>query len=110
MQYHASRKEIDNAKPKIIFYAICVLYVLSVVCIALETGEFVVASFVSNDAAFFFQRCADQLCAQADSDLSILRLLHVDIAEGVLFGCCDFLAQCILVRTTDNAYRFHLFI
>ena len=62
--------------------------------------------FVSNDAAFF-QFCANQLCAQTD-DTSIE--LHMEIAETILFGCCDFLAQCILVRTTDNAYWFHLFI
>jgi hypothetical protein len=55
----------------------------------------------------FFQLCANQLCAQTDS---VIIDLHVDIAQPVLFGCCDFLAQCILVRTTDNGYRFHLFI
>jgi hypothetical protein len=81
---------------------------LSVAPITLNTGEFVVAHFVSNNAAFFFfQRCANQLCAQTD-DLSIQ--FHMEIAESVFFGCCDFIAQSILVRTTDNGYRFHLFI
>jgi hypothetical protein len=32
------------------------------------------------------------------------------IADAVTFGCCDFLTQSILVRTTDNTYLFHLFI
>ena len=105
MQYHASKEEIDNAKQKIIFYALCVLYVFSV-ALTIETGVFAVATFVSNNAAFF-QLCVNQLCAQTD-ELSIL--LHLTIAESVLFGCCDLLAQCILVRTTDNGCRFYLFI
>ena len=49
VQCHASRNEIDNKKQRIIFYALCVLYVLSVTLIALDTVSFV----VSNNAAFF---------------------------------------------------------
>ena len=30
-------------------------------------------------------------------------LYRLDIAQPILFGCCDFLAQSILVRATDNA-------
>jgi hypothetical protein len=104
VQCDASRQEIQNAKENIIFYALCVLYALSAAVVALETGEFGVAAFVSNNAVFFR---ANQLCAQID-DVSIA--LHMEIAGPVLFGCCDFIAQSILVRTTDNGYRFHLFI
>jgi hypothetical protein len=53
LQCHASRKESDDAKQKIVFYALCVLYVFSVAIITLDTGNFVVAAFVSNNAAFF---------------------------------------------------------
>ena len=56
MHYHTSKEEIDNAKQKMIFYALCVLYVLSVAVVALETGLFVIAS-VSNNAAFFSMLC-----------------------------------------------------
>jgi hypothetical protein len=52
VQCHASRQEIQNAKQNIIFYALCVLYVLSVAVVALETGQIVV-QFVSNNAVFF---------------------------------------------------------
>jgi hypothetical protein len=48
MQHHASKKE---TKQKIVFYALCVLYVLSAAVVALYTGEFVVATFVSNNPA-----------------------------------------------------------
>jgi hypothetical protein len=99
VQYHASRQEIHNGKQNIIFYALCVLYMLTVALITLQTGQFVVAASVSNNAESFFH--ANQLCAQIN-DVSIP--LHMAIAEGVSFGCCDFIAQCILVRTTDNGY------
>jgi hypothetical protein len=78
--------------------------VLSATVVALGTGVVAVDHFVSNNAVFFR---ANQLCTQTD-DVSIL--VHMVIAEGVFFACCDFIAQSILVRTTDNAYRFHLFI
>ena len=54
VQYHASREEIDDTKPKIMFYALCVLYALSVAVIALDTGLVVVLRSVSNNAALFF--------------------------------------------------------
>ena len=49
MQCHASRKEVDNAKQKIVFYALCVLYVLSVAVVALDI-ETIVVVHVSNNA------------------------------------------------------------
>ena len=42
MQNNTSRKEIHNTKQMIIFYALCVLYVLSVAVVALDTGDIVV--------------------------------------------------------------------
>ena len=57
MQYHASaEKEIDNAKKKIIFYALCVLYVLSVAVVALDTGVFVVNEFIVSNLDFSILR------------------------------------------------------
>ena len=53
MQCHAS-KENDNARQKIVFYALGVLYVLSVAVVVLNIGGFVVLRYVSNDAAFSF--------------------------------------------------------
>ena len=105
MQCQASRKEIDNTK-QIIFYALCVLYVLSVALVALETGGFVATIFVSNKGSllfflffFFFQFCANQLCRGAQTDdFNVMG----NIARSVLYGCCDFIAQSILVRTTEQ--------
>jgi hypothetical protein len=106
LQCHASRNEIQDAKQNIIFYALWGLYLLSVAIVALETGIFAVAFFVSNNAVFFR---ANQLYAQTDA-ASIS--LHMYIAESVLFGCSDFIAQCILVRTLtmviDSIYSSNL--
>ena len=49
VQYHTSKEEMMTKKQKIVFYALCVLYVLSVALITLDT----VIAVVSNDAAFF---------------------------------------------------------
>ena len=57
VQYHISNEEIDNTKQKTVFYALCVLYVLSVAVITLETGLFVVLKFVRNNAVFFPTLC-----------------------------------------------------
>ena len=71
MRCHASRKEVDDAKQKIIFYALCVLYVLSVACITLDTAYFVVAS-VSNNAAFsFFDFALTLSCAHRAMMMSL---------------------------------------
>ena len=52
LQYHSSKKETDNATQNI-FYALCVLYVLSVALIALDIAIFL-ATFVSNNEPLFF--------------------------------------------------------
>jgi hypothetical protein len=40
-----------------VFYALCVLYVLSLAVITLDTGEFVVIAIVSNNEAFLKTLC-----------------------------------------------------
>ena len=47
---------------------------------------------------------------QNDSDdIDITFRLNAIIAPAV-FGCCDFIAQFILVRTSNNSLPFSLFI
>jgi hypothetical protein len=61
VQYHASKEGTDNAKQNIIFYALCVLYVFSVVFIALDIAVSLSAGFVSN--CISVQLHANQLCS-----------------------------------------------
>ena len=41
---------------------------------------------------------------QIDSD-SASMLFHLSIAQGTLNGCCDFIAQCTLVRINHCTYH-----
>ena len=53
VHYHASRERTDNIPPnRIVFYALCVLYVLSVALIALDIAPVVVGVFASNNKNF----------------------------------------------------------
>lgn len=55
LQYHASDKRTgNNTKSNIIFYALCVLYVLSVTVFALDIAIFWFGVFVSNNGHLFF--------------------------------------------------------
>jgi hypothetical protein len=53
LQYHAARKRSNNAKENIIFYALCVVYALSMAVIALDIAVSVTTTFVSNCISFF---------------------------------------------------------
>ena len=65
MQHHASRNTTDNftLKQNVIFYALCVLYVLSVAVTALDIAPVVVIVLVSNNENLFtfaLISCAEQ--------------------------------------------------
>ena len=71
---------------------------LSAIDIAVNT----VPDFVSNCIFFFFQ-----LRANSVVEGDVISMYGFAIAEATIFGCCDFIAQCILVRTA-NKYSIHL--
>ena len=86
----------------ILFYALCLLYVLSTATIVSDLVAFILE--VSNNSIcknFIFlssvQSRIRTLSPQLQIDLQpiFLRLL---IVQTIATGCCDFLAQCILVR------------
>jgi len=68
---HATKRETDSSKPNIIFYALCVLYVLTVAVVAIDIGPLPQDVTLIND---------------------------LDITSVTLFGCCDFITQCILIH------------
>ncbi|KAF8811388.1 hypothetical protein BYT27DRAFT_7253085 [Phlegmacium glaucopus] len=70
-----SNKGIDTDKRKnILFYALCVLYVLSGVTVMADIAIFIYA-LQGNPTAF----------------------LHLNFIQGTAFGCCDFIAQSMLI-------------
>ena len=95
LQHHGSRQSADRAK-NILFYALCVLYVLSA---ATNITEILVSFWLDpvpvsmDDYGYLI---LFQLVVQTI-------LYHFQIIRVTLFACCDFIAQFILVCTTGNA-------
>ena len=96
LQHHESQKGTDKAK-NILFYAICVLYALSVVDNIMD--------LILNWA----QVSLDDHCCLTLFQLVLqnIEIPYCAVIQSTVFACCDFIAQSILVRTTGNAH--HLF-
>ena len=105
LQCHASKARAgDNKKQKMTFYALCLLYVLSTAAFALEIALVWFGLFVSING-FLTLRWS---VVQSDDIILALRI-NAFVAPAV-FGCCDFIAQFILVRTSDKSFSFSSFI
>jgi len=72
LKYDAIKRETDNAKPNIIFYALSSLYLLTMAVFA-------------TDIALAF-------------NLDITVAYRTSVAADILFGFCDFIAQSILIH------------
>ena len=95
----------------IVFYALCLLYILSTATIVSDLVALIIE--VSNNSIcvnVIFLSAAQSyirtlsLQYQVDSQPIYFRIY---IAQGIASGCCDFLAQCILVRI--NHWSYHPF-
>ena len=100
LQHRESQKGTDKAK-SILFYALWVLYAVSAATCVIDILKYLGVwrlDLVSVDdygwLALF------QLVVQ-----NIEIMYPLQIIETTLFACCDFIAQFILVRTTDNAHH-----
>ena len=111
MQCHASRKEIDNKKHKIVFYALCALYVLSVALISVETAFFAIGVFVSN-AAFFFNvaliSCAHSPIMSVYSSTWKLLRLYYSVAVTFLRNVSLYVQLTIIIYSiySSNLQRY----
>jgi len=72
LECDAIKREIENRKPNILFYALCLLYSLTMAIFAADIAN----PFLADVAVEY----------------------HLDITASVLFGCCDFIAQAILIN------------
>ena len=113
LQSHWQSKKSGTAI-RVLFYAVCILYVLSTASFVTDFVFLILR--VSNDSI-----CKNTFCLsvvqtrldtqvttlspqlQTDSQLMFSRIL---IIQATVNGCCDFLAQCILVRI--NHWTYHL--
>lgn len=100
--YLKEKKDTNNVKTKhIIFYSLCVLYVLSLGTVIVDMIDFLVSNgSVHNSNNPFFTFSVVQLLA--DSAVFPLYLILT-----TLVACCDFISQFILVRMDHTqAYPF----
>ena len=98
-QYQSNKSTGIGKKTAIVFYAICLLYVLSAVDFACDLVALI--SVVSNNF----------ICSKNTIFLSVVqsKIINLPFSLGIVqpiaSGCCDFLAQCILVRINHCAHH-----
>ena len=95
----------NNSRTAIIhFYTLCLLYVLST---ATVVSDLVIDIFqVSNNLICknihflsVVQWHINTLSFQPELQIDLLPMLsHLSIFQRIVIGCCDFIAQCVLVR------------
>ena len=102
----------DSRTSTIIFYALCLLYILSTATVVSDLLA-IIDSDVSNNSI-----CKNNiyLLVMLMPLYTLLVQLHIDL-QSILFGvaivqitlsgCCDLIAQCTLVCI--NHYTYHLF-
>ena len=104
----------ESRKTSIVFYALCLLYVLSTTTVACDLLNFVI--YVSNNSIskyiiFLSVIQLRLITLPVPSQLlvidSLSLLFRISIVQTAVFGCCDFIAQFILVRINHSTY--HLF-
>ena len=91
MYLQCQSNESTGRTATIVFYAICVLYVLSTV------------NFISDVAVETLEVSNTYICSKISYFLSIVQSrisapISYETVQCITSGCCDFLAQCILVR------------
>ena len=85
-----------------VFYAICLLYILSTI------------DFVCDLVALIFDVSNNSICSKNIIFLSVVQSRNgsitnlLETVENTTSGCCDFLAQCILVRINYDC-TYHSF-
>jgi hypothetical protein len=87
--------EADGRKQNIIFHALWVLYVLSAIVIASDSAIFVFIVFVSDNERLLFLTWCWSVLQNDDNTMTY----YLTIANIIVFACCDFIAQSIIVRT-----------
>jgi hypothetical protein len=93
----------------ILFYALCLLYVLSTVTIVCDLADYILQVSKNSICKNIFFISVVQLRSltlspqlQSDSQSVLYRLL---IVQTTASGLCDFIAQCIIVRINHCTYH-----
>ena len=84
----------------ILFYAICLLYILSTATFVSDLVHLTLVSTTNSICKVFLsvvQTRVGTLSPRLQIE-SLPMLFHISVIQTTANGCCDFLAQCILVR------------
>ena len=105
----------DLRTTSIIFYALCILYVLSTANVVSDLLYLIIDSDVSDNSirkniiyllVMLMLLNTGSIPVQLQIDLQSI-LFRVAIVKNTVAGCCDFIAQCTLVCI--NHCTYHLF-
>ena len=98
----------ESRMANIVFYALCVLYILSTASVVVDLLAFTLTvsnNSISKNIIFLSVMHCGQLYTglntlpvQVQLDLDSM-LFRIGIVQIVLFGCCGVIGQCILVST-----------
>ena len=105
----------DSRKTTIVFYALCLLYLLSTATVVSDLVNNLSDSDVSNNSIckniiylLVMLMRLNTLPVQLQIDSQSM-LYCVEIVQTTVNGCCDLIAQCTLVRIIYCTYHWHLF-
>ena len=101
---------INSMKTSITFYALSILYLLSAATLVSDLVALIIEvsnTILSVRISFFLSVVQSRIRTlslqdQIDSQFMLFRL---SIIQSTASGCCDFLAQCILVRINHCTYH-----
>ena len=106
----------ESRTANIVFYALCVLYILSTASVVVDLLAFTLTvsnNSISKNIIFLsvmqLYTGLNTLPVQVQLDLDSM-LFRIGIVQIVLFGCCDVIGQCILVSTNPCTSSIHLTI
>ena len=95
----------ESRKTSIVFCALCLLYVLSTACVVSDLLVYLIQVSNSSISKYIIFLSVMQIRIEYDTTLPIQlqidsqsMLFRVSIVRTAVFGCCDFIAQCTLVR------------
>ena len=98
---YLQRPQNKSRTASIIFYALCVLYALSTVNVVVDlVTNIPIIGKVSNNLSVYSVVPKNFYNLQLES---LTFTLYIPILQTTVNGCCDFLAQCILVRILSHS-------
>ena len=105
----------ESKKTSIVFYALCLLYVLSTATVVCDLQKDVIQVSNNSISKYIIFLSVIQLrlitTLPVPSQLLVVDLqsllFRIAIVQPTVFGCCDFITQCTLVRI--NHCTYHLF-